>query len=218
MFSKDTFVNLVKKANLVHWSSTKSSMQPLVDALPAGSGVLSRNKQIELQGLIWPVGDNPPWIEKKRKYNNALLYLVTEGLSMPPIKARRVLLKKGESKLNWGVRRLPRDWEFSHTTAATLTSLDPTSSREFCYPSSGLWSDWPGNELVFCLPELDQTKHKQKNFATFGGTKLKFKIPHNTTYLANTYVAGASGEIAFCAKLILPSHPNVYPLVKVVYV
>ena len=200
MFSKDTFIELLKKANVVHWSPEKSSMNPIINEIPPG-GFASKQQRMAIQSLVWPVGINPAWREKKKKYKKALIYLVCEVLSMPEVTAERVLLKKGEKKINWVGHILSRDWEFTHTTTnPDLVALDPKSSSEFCYPDRGMWDDWPANEFVFCLPELQR---KQKNFATFGNAKLTFTIPQGTPYLAQTDVQHASGEIAFYHKLKL---------------
>jgi hypothetical protein len=212
MLSKDEFIRLIKKANYIHWSERKSSMTDLIRAIPDG-GLLSRADMIGLQQLIWPVGDNPVWLQKKQKYKDALIYLATEGLTMPRPLAERVLLKKGEQKIAWEERRLPKDWEFTHVTTRALTELDPYKSREFCYPDNGLWYDWPANEFVFCLPKLKQ-KHQQKNFNTFGGNTLKLVIPMGTPYISNTDLntaKKATGEIAFYHKLIL-AKPTVRPV------
>ena len=212
MLSKDEFIRLIKKANYIHWSERKSSMTPLIRAIPDG-GLLSRTDMIGLQQLIWPVGDNPVWLQKKQKYKNALIYLATEGLTMPRPIAERVLLKKGEQKIAWEERILSKDWEFTHVTTRALTELDPYKSREFCYPDNGLWYDWPANEFVFCLPKVDK-KHQQKNFNTFGGNTLKLVIPMGTPYISNTDLntaKKATGEIAFYHKLIL-AKPTVRPV------
>lgn len=207
MYSKDKFIELIKKANWVSWDSKKSSMLPLIDMIPEG-GAVSRKQMIDIQGVIWPVGDNPTWIAKKQKYKEALIYLVWEVLSMPRGTADRVLCKKGESKIRWTPRLLPNDRIFTHTTTIpNLTNLDPKLSREFCYPDEGMWYDWPTNEFVFCIPQIDQQVHKQKDFSTFGATKLTFTIPTGTPYFGNTDIAVAKGEIAFPKKLLFATDP-----------
>ncbi len=202
-FSKGEFIELVKKANHVHWSAEKSSLVPLIDLLPE-SGLLNEKQQIAVQQQIWPVGDDPNWRQKKEKYRKALVYLIVELFGMSEALATRVVVKKGEQKIKWEKRLLTRDWEFTHTTpTANLVALDPHASREFCYPSDGLWHKFSSNEFVFCLPKLDQTRHQQKKQTTFGGHTLAFTIPLGTPYYSNVDVSLASGEIAFYHKLLL---------------
>jgi hypothetical protein len=193
---------IIKKAN-AQWKVRSSSMAPLINLLPSHGPV---NKAItkQIQAMIWAVGKNPVWLQKKQKYRDALIYLGTEGLSMRQKTFERVLLKKGDQKKHWQRRVLPRDWSFTHVSQSEgLTELDPRQSTEFCYPEHGQWSDWPANEFVFCTPALTN----QKAHTTFGDIVIEFTVPAHTPYLCKDDITVTRGEVAFYHRLLLHTDP-----------
>lgn len=201
MFTKVEFIRLVKKANYVSWSATKSSMTPLIGLLPA-SGPLMGPGQVPIQEKVWPTVLDLRWVEKKKKYRDALVYMLNEALGMDRNVALRVLLKKGEAKRYWQKRTLSRDCRFTHTTGAPdISVLNPRNSTEFCYPDNAAWGTWDANEFIFCVPKIEDG-HKQKGLATFGARVIDFIVPVGTDYYAQHDVtSGVVCETAFFNKL-----------------
>jgi hypothetical protein len=141
-------------------------------------------------------------VEKKKKYKDALVYMLNEALGMDRNVAIRVLLKKGEVKTGWQRRTLSRDCRFTHTTGTPdISVLNPLNSSEFCYPHQAAWNTWEANEFIFCVPRIEEG-HLQKGLAAFGAKTLVFTVRMGTPYYAQQDVTqGVVCETAFFNKL-----------------
>ena len=220
------FMDFVHQANW-HFTLSRSSLKPLIErlggaykkSLGTDTRTLDDDDLLAIQGLVWPLGvgaTTDSWCVKKRKYRNALGYLVRELFELEAGDALLV----GSYKANWRRYTLQENRKFITSSGATPADLHHSGglsarfASELCIAdhkgTAQLVGNWKqqygfGNKFVFAAPMRTKADGSLKSAGAiktqgFGANVYCFERKSGTQYMCMYKLedhAEYFGEIAF---------------------